>query len=156
MFAEKGGCYEKILKVSIVVALLCGVMSMSSIAGTVSFSRYNLGNTQKNWNSTGSFNTKAEAGQPWFIRITGISFGGADISASYGMAHAPGKYTGGSPTYFDEGNTYWSKTTTSGYAYMGWKVGYGTANRDYLMLVRLDSAITGTKSAYTLGLWNSW
>ena len=59
--------------------------------------------------------------------------------------------------YFtNNGNTYWSKTTTSGYAYMGWKVGYGTANRDYLMLVRLDSAITGTKSAYTLGLWNSW
>lgn len=147
---------KRFLKVSIVLCLLCAVMSMTAFAGTVSFSKFNMKNTGRKWNSTESFNTKAEAGQPWFIKVTDISFGGASAAGTYGIAHAPGKYVGGSSVYEDEGNTYWTQYATSSFAYVGWRVGYGAANRDYVLLVRLDDLITGTSSAYTRGQWNSW
>ncbi len=145
---------KKFLKVSVILCLLCGLLSVTAFAADSHYSLYNMKNTGRNWNSTGSFNTKATAGASWYMRITGIGFGGASTSGTLGIAHAPGRYIGGSSPYSVSGTPYWSKTTC-GNAFMGWQDG-GIANTDYVLLVRLDDLITGTSSAYTTGWWNAY
>lgn len=145
---KEGRPMRKFLKTSIALCLLCGLLTATAFAGNVSYERYYMGNSGTSFVGTGSSNTKTAAGKNWFIQVKDVGFSGANTSGTYGMAHAP------CINLVQKGATFWTKVPTAGFNYIGWLPGCGDT-LTYFLGVRLDSLITGTSGAYTVGVWNS-
>ena len=131
---------------------MCVFVSSFAMAGNTAYSRYGISSrADKYWyEAPSSYNTKATTKANWFMNIEKLDFGGGKTSGTWGMGYTP--LINGSQA----GDIHWSLTTHSSYAYTGWGSYNGAAGNKYLLGVRLDTLVTGAKSAYTVGWWNSY
>ena len=143
---------KKLAKLGILLTMAVGVLATSPLAGDTVFSRYYISSSGYNWNEApASYNTKASAGMPWYIRVEMLDFNGANLSGGYGMAYSP--MVNGSAASV---NYHWTKTTHTKNTSVDWGSGYGAVNIKYVLGMRVDSNYTNIKNAKTNGHWNAY
>lgn len=143
---------KRIAKLGVLLTLALGVFATSPLAGDTVFSRYNISSSGYWWNEApASYNTKASAGVPWYIRVEMLDFNGANLSGGYGMAYSPMVNGSAASSYY-----HWTKTTHTKNVSVNWGSGNGAANIKYVLGARVDSNYTNITGAKTNGHWNAY